>query len=353
MNDTTPWIIANRPIKIGVVGCGRIAENHFKAISQHKNLELSAVCDNNNNLLQEICAKYSVDGYNNLDELLTHSNTDLIVLCTPSGLHSAQTIKIAKAGKHILTEKPMATRWRDAMDMVRECDANNVRLFVMKQNRLNSTIQLLKEAIATNRFGKIYMANVNVFWTRPQEYYSQSKWRGTWEFDGGAFMNQASHYIDLLCWLLGPVRSIQAMMSTLARNIQSEDTGVLNIRWRNGAIGSMNVTMLTYPKNYEGSITIIGEKGTVKIGGVAVNEVKHWEFADKKPEDEKVASISYQTNSVYGFGHAIYYDNLIKSLQGIEEPLVDGREALNTFEVLIAAYRAARDNQTVYLPLEL
>jgi UDP-N-acetyl-2-amino-2-deoxyglucuronate dehydrogenase len=264
-----------------------------------------------------------------------------------------QTMAIAQAGRHVITEKPMATRWNDGIKMVRACDEAGVRLFVVKQNRLNATLQLLKKAIDSKRFGKIYMANINVFWTRPQDYYDQGGWRGTWELDGGAFMNQASHYVDLIHWLLGPVESVQAMMATLERNIEAEDTGVMNIRWRNGAMGSVNVTMLTYPKNFEGSITILGEKGTVRLGGVAVNEVQHWEFADSHPDDAKIKDASYQTTSVYGFGHPLYYNNVINSLQGLEKPLVDGREGLTSLELLIAAYRSARDGTTVHLPLEL
>lgn len=350
----TPWYIKDRKINIALVGCGRIAKNHFQAIEQHKDhLSLTAVCDTNAEALQQSASQYKVDGYHHIDEMLLHCNADIVALCTPSGLHPTQAIKVAQSGRHVLTEKPMATRWDDGINMVRACDDAGVRLFVVKQNRLNATLQLLKSAIEQERFGKIYMVNINVFWTRPQDYYDQANWRGTWEYDGGAFMNQASHYIDLLHWLLGPVESVQAMMSTLARKIDVEDSGVLNVRWRNGAMGSVNVTMLSYPKNFEGSITILGEKGTVRIGGVAVNEVQHWEFADTRPEDEDIKKASYQTTSVYGFGHPIYYDNVIQSIKGKEEPLVDGREGLTSLELLIAAYRSARDGQTVHLPLEL
>lgn len=350
----TPWNIKDRKINIALVGCGRIAKNHFQAIEQHKDhLSLTAVCDTNAEALQQSASQYKVDGYPHIDEMLLHCNADIVALCTPSGLHPTQAIKVAQSGRHVLTEKPMATRWDDGLNMVRACDDAGVRLFVVKQNRLNATLQLLKSAIEQERFGKIYMVNINVFWTRPQDYYDQGNWRGTWEYDGGAFMNQASHYIDLLHWLLGPVESVQAMMSTLARKIDVEDSGVLNVRWRNGAMGSVNVTMLSYPKNFEGSITILGEKGTVRIGGVAVNEVQHWEFADTRPEDEDIKKASYQTTSVYGFGHPIYYDNVIQSIQGKEEPLVDGRDGLTSLELLIAAYRSARDGQTVHLPLEL
>ena len=287
-----------------------------------------------------------------LADLLEKSDADIVVLATPSGMHPSQTIRIAEAGRHVMTEKPMATRWQDGMAMVEACDRAGVRLFVVKQNRRNATLKLLKNAMDKNRFGRIYMVNINVFWTRPQEYYDQDAWRGTWEFDGGALMNQASHYVDLLDWLIGPVESVQAYTGTLARNIQVEDTAVMNIRWRSGAMGSMNATMLTYPKNFEGSITIIGEKGTVRIGGVAVNEIQHWEFADEDEDDEKVKTASYETTSVYGFGHPLYYDNVIKALRGEAEPETDGREGLRSLELLIAAYLSSRDGRRVSLPLE-
>lgn len=236
--------------------------------------------------------------------------------------------------------------------MVVACDAAGVRLFVVKQNRRNATLQLIKQAVQKERFGRIYMVNINVFWTRPQEYYDSAAWRGTWEFDGGALMNQASHYVDLLDWLIGPIESLQAYTGTLERRIEVEDTGVISVRWRSGALGSMNVTMLTYPRNLEGSITIIGEKGTVRIGGVAVNEIQHWEFAEPDADDEKIKGASYQTTSVYGFGHPLYYDNVIKSMRGEAEPETDGREGLKSLEVLIAAYLSARDGRRIALPLE-
>ena len=350
----TPWIITDRKIKIAVLGLGRISKNHLQSIEQHhENLELVAVCDSRKEFVDTISKQYGVQGYLHLDEMLAHTDADMVTVCTPSGLHPMQTIQIAQSGRHILTEKPMATRWQDGVDMVRACNDAGVRLFVVKQNRLNATLQMLKKAIDEGRFGRIYMTNINVFWTRPQDYYDQDSWRGTWALDGGAFMNQASHYVDLAHWLIGPVQSVQAMMGTLERKIEAEDTGVLNIRWRNGAMGSVSVTMLTYPKNLEGSITILGEKGTARIGGVAVNEILEWTFAETRPEDEAIKAASYETTSVYGFGHPLYYDNVIKTLQGKEKALVDGQEGLASLELLIAAYRAARDGITINLPLEL
>jgi len=345
--------ITDRKIRIAIVGCGRIAKNHFGAIEKHAdNLELVALCDSNPHILEEHQQQYKVSGYRRLEELLNAEKIDLIVLCTPSGLHSAQAILAAQYGVNVMTEKPMATRWHDGVDMVKACDAARVRLFVVKQNRRNATLQLLKSAVDKKRFGRIYMVNINVFWTRPQEYYDSAKWRGTWEFDGGAFMNQASHYVDLVDWLIGPVESLQAYTCTLARNIEVEDTGVVSIKWRSGALGSMNVTMLTYPKNLEGSITLIGEKGTVRIGGLAVNEIQHWEFSESDPDDEKVKTASYETTSVYGFGHPLYYKNVIDVLHGEAEPETDGREGLRSLEMLIATYIASRDGKRISLPLE-
>ena len=350
MHDKT---IRDRKIRIAVVGCGRISKNHFGSIEKHANeFMLAAVCDVDTEVLEAHKTKYDVNGYSNIEELLLNEEIDLVTICTPSGLHPDQVVLAARNGVHVMTEKPMATRWSDGVRMVKECDAAGVRLFVVKQNRSNSTLQLLKRALSDNRFGRIHMVHLNVFWTRPQEYYDSAKWRGTWELDGGAFMNQASHYVDLLDWLIGPIDRVQAMTSTSGRNIEVEDTGVLNVRWRNGALGSVAVTMLTYPENMEGSITILGEKGTVRIGGMAVNDIQHWEFSDEMDYDADINNANYDTTSVYGFGHPLYYHNVIEVMRGRAEPDIDGREGLKSLEVLIAIYLSARDGKTVALPLE-
>jgi UDP-N-acetyl-2-amino-2-deoxyglucuronate dehydrogenase len=346
-------VISGRKIKTAVVGCGRISANHFKSIEQHgQDLKLAAVCDADLQLAERCAQLYQVPAFSNFEELVRQSDCDLVCLCSPSGLHSGQAIAAARMGKHVMTEKPMATRWKDGLEMVRACDQANVRLFVVKQNRRNHTLQMLKRALDEKRFGRIYLVHLNVFWTRPQDYYDSSAWRGTWEMDGGAFMNQASHYVDLLEWLIGPVSDVQAMTATLGRSIEVEDTGVMNVRWRNGALGSMCVTMLTYPQNLEGSITIIGEKGTARVGGVAVNQIEHWQFSVSQDYDAHIKDASYQTTSVYGFGHPLYYRNVVEVLRGQAEPETDGREGLKSLEVLIACYLSARDRKTVSLPLE-
>ena len=348
----TPAVQPEHRIRFAVVGCGRIAQNHFAALKQHAaRAELVAVCDNRPRALAEAVASTGAQGYVSLDALLAGSDAEVVVLATPSGLHSRQAIKVAQSGRHVLSEKPMATKWDEGVAMVRACRDAGVKLFVVKQNRLNATLQLVKRAVEQGRFGRLAMVNVNVFWTRPQSYYDAAPWRGRWDMDGGAFMNQASHYVDMVDWLVGPVDNVHAYTATLARDIEAEDTGVMSLRLRSGALASVNVTLLTHNKNFEGSITLLGERGTVRVGGVAVNKVEHWEFETAHEDDARVASASYGVESVYGPGHPLYYDNVINTLRGVANAAVDGYEGLRSLEVLIAAYRSARDGVRVGLPL--
>jgi UDP-N-acetyl-2-amino-2-deoxyglucuronate dehydrogenase len=347
-----PFPINDRPIRFALVGCGRIAANHIEALRQHAGrAEWAGVCDQRPQALQAAVERTGAAGFSSLAELLQGCDADVVVLATPSGLHPRQAIRAAQAGRHVLTEKPMATKWDEGMQMVRACRDAGVKLFVVKQNRLNPTLQRLKAAVDGGRFGRVHLVNVNVFWTRPQSYYDDAPWRGRWDLDGGAFLNQASHYVDMVDWLVGPVDSVHAYTATLARDIEAEDTGVMSLRLRHGGLASINVTMLTHGKNFEGSITIVGERGTVRIGGVAVNRIDHWEFAEPRPEDASIADASYATASVYGFGHPLYYANVIDTLRGEAQAQVDGYEGLRSLEVVIAAYRSARDGVRVGLPL--
>lgn len=346
--------LTGRPIKIGVVGCGRISKNHLEAISAlAPELELVGVADTAAAARDQAAIRYGVPGFSDIAELVTQRQPDIVALATPSGLHAQHAIVAAELGCHVITEKPMATRWQDGKRMVEAFDRAAKRLFVVKQNRLNATVQKLKRAIRSGRFGRIHVVTVNVFWTRPQAYYDSAPWRGTWEFDGGAFMNQASHYVDLLDWLVGPIESVHAFTATLARNIEVEDTGVASIRWRSGALGSMTVTMLTYPQNLEGSVTILGDRGTVRLGGVALNEVQHWQFETPEPDDIEAKASGYSVSSVYGDGHRAYYANVIDALRGRAKSETDGREGLRSLELLTAIYLSARDGRRVSLPLEL
>lgn len=353
MNLRRP-IITDRKIRVALVGCGRISKNHLQALrDQGQEFELVDICDSSTDALSRAEKETGLKGHSNFLSLLEKTSADLISLCTPSGLHPIQAIQAFESGKNVLTEKPMATRYQDARKMVELSDAKGLHLFVVKQNRLNPTIQLVKQAIQNGRFGRIYFVQANVFWSRPQSYYDSAKWRGTWEFDGGALMNQASHYIDLLDWLIGPVESVNSLTATLARRIEVEDTAVVGIRWRSGILGSANVTMLTYNKNLEGSILILGEKGTVKIGGLALNKIEKWEFEEKASGDDAVTSANYDPVNVYGSGHRPYYQNLADVFRGKAEAIADGREGLRSIELLAACYLSARKATRQSLPLEV
>lgn len=340
-------------INFALVGCGRISVNHIEALKKYQNeARLVAVCDTDAAKARKVSEENNFDYYTSLDDMLGRGDLDAVSICTPSGLHPIHGIAAARRKLHVITEKPMATSLKKADELITACDENGVQLFVVKQNRLNSTLQLVRRAIDKGRFGRIYMAIVNVLWSRPQAYYNEAKWRGTWEFDGGAFMNQASHYVDMLEWMIGPIDSVTAYTATLARKIQTEDSGVASIRFRSGALGSINVTMLTYPKNLEGSITIIGENGTVRIGGVAVNKIEHWEFRDYDDDDKLVETSAYNPPNVYGFGHTGYYRNVIDVLKGKAEPDTDGREGRKSLELILGIYKSAREGKSIPLPLE-
>lgn len=341
-----------REFKIALVGCGRISRNHLAAIAAVDGLTLTAVCDSVADRAREAGAEAGVPSFESYEEMLRKADCDAVTIATPSGLHPKHGVLAARAGKHVITEKPMAISLDGADELVRTCDDSGVHLFVVKQNRLNPPVQLLKRAIEKNRFGRIFLANATIRWARPQEYYDQAPWRGTWEFDGGAFMNQASHYVDLVQWLVGPVESVIAMTATLARKIETEDTGIAALKFRNGALGTIEVTMLTYPRNMEGSVTILGEKGTVKIGGTAVNQIEHWSFAEYDDDDKLVEGVNTNPPNVYGFGHEVYYRNVLAVLRGDAQPDTDGRAGRKSLELILGIYESARSGRAVSLPLK-
>ncbi|HEU4990175.1 MAG: Gfo/Idh/MocA family oxidoreductase [Gemmatimonadota bacterium] len=344
--------MTKRTFDLALVGCGRISKNHFDAIAKTDGLRLSAVCDVDEARARAAGTEHGVPWFTSVDDLLRDAACDIVALCTPSGLHAPQGVAAAKAGKHVLSEKPMATSLAAADELVDACDAAGVHLFVVKQNRLNPPIQLVRRAVEKGRFGRIYLANVTVRWQRPQEYYDAAPWRGTWEFDGGAIMNQASHYVDLIQWLVGPVESVVAKTATQARRIEAEDSGAAVLKFRSGALGVIEVNVLTFPRNLEGSITILGEKGSVKIGGTAVNKVEHWQFAEYDDDDKLVDSVNTNPPNVYGFGHLGYYQNVLAVLRGEAKPDTDGRAGRKSLELILAIYESARTGETVPIPLK-
>ena len=342
---------SEKTFRVALAGCGRISKNHFEAIDQVDGLELVAVCDTDPERAAQAGAQWNVPHYTSYEKMLKESKADVVTIATPSGLHPDQGVEAARAGKHVVMEKPMAISLTGADALVHACDKAGVQLFVVKQNRLNPPVQLLKRAVDKNRFGRIFMASCTVHWARPQEYYDQAPWRGTWEFDGGAFMNQASHYVDLIQWVMGPVESVIAKTATLARRIETEDSGIAILKFRSGALGTIQVTMLAYPRNLEGSLTILGEKGSAKIGGTAVNKIEHWEFAEYDDDDKQVEAANSTPPNVYGLGHQGYYRNVLAVLRDEAKPDTDGRAGRKSLELILGIYESAKTGREVPLPL--
>ena len=344
----------DKPVKIAVVGLGAVAKKHINAILTLSNyFQLVAVVDSELDIIEKNENELKVTGFNNIEEMLEKTDAKFIVLCTPSGLHAQQAITCTEYSRHVIVEKPMALSWSDGLAMQASASKAKVQLRIVHQHRVNPALQFLKQAIDSQRFGKIFQININVFWTRPQTYYDAALWRGTRQLDGGALMNQASHAVDFLHWLFGPIQSIQAMSATQARQIETEDSCVLNIRWQSGTLGSLNLSTLAYQKNFEASITVLGENGIVKLMGLANNEIVHWEFVDEiSDEKEKIFKINNDAFHFLKKSHYYYYANLIKELENDTAIfLPDAAEGVKTLEILVAAQRAAEQQITVNLPL--
>ena len=339
--------------KFALVGCGRISKRHSDLLANGciNNATLIAVCDVVASKSQELGIKFNIPHYTDMHTMMKSEDIDVVVVLTESGNHSDDVIALAEYGKHIVVEKPMALELSTADKMISACDKNNVTLFVVKQNRFNLPVLKLREAIEEGRFGKLVMGTVRVRWCRPQEYYDQDSWRGTWSMDGGVLTNQASHHIDLLEWMMGEVDSVFAMSTTRLVDIEAEDTAVATLKFKNGALGVIEATTATRPKDLEGSISIIGEKGSVEIGGFAVNQMKAWNFTDVKESDKQVLS-EYSTNSpnVYGFGHQEYYDHVVKALESKTRPLVDGHGGRKSLALISAIYESIETGKEIHLP---
>jgi UDP-N-acetyl-2-amino-2-deoxyglucuronate dehydrogenase len=340
-------------VKFALLGCGRIAKRHadLLASGQIKDGALASVCDVIPDRARSFGKSYNVPFYDNLDKMMQkEKEINVVSVLTPSGLHAEHVIRLAGYKKHIVVEKPMALTLADADEMIRQCDASGVKLFVVKQNRYNLPVQKLREAIVNKRFGKLVLGTVRVRWCRTQDYYNQDAWRGTWRMDGGVFANQASHHIDLLEWMMGEPESVFAKATTALVDIETEDTGVAIIRFKNGALGIVEATTAVRPKDLEGSISIMGENGSVEIGGFAANEMKVWNFTDAVPEDAAILE-KYRQNppDVYGFGHAAYLEHVVDSLINGRPALVDGLEGRKSLELIMAIYESIETDKEVFL----
>lgn len=332
-------------LKIAVVGCGRVSSRHFSSLEPP--FELAAVCDVDPRALEKATHEHNVPGYRSLEAMLNEVPLDVVALATPTGVHAEQTVLAARRGVHVVTEKPMATRWSDAQRMVTECERANVRLFTVKQHRYAPVVRALREAVESGKLGRIYDAHLSVLWSRPQAYYDLAEWRGTWDMDGGALMNQAIHYIDLMRWLVGPVESVHAYTATLARRIEVEDTAAISLKFRSGGLGTVNVTMLAHPNNFEASLTLIAERGIVRLGGLACGRVEHWAVEGVEAPTESGAP-----ETLYGDGHRDLYRDVARALTEGDSALIEGVEGMKSLEVVVGAYRSAQEGRRVGLPLE-
>jgi UDP-N-acetyl-2-amino-2-deoxyglucuronate dehydrogenase len=343
--------LTTAPLGFAIVGCGRIAQRYLELLTGPvAGARLITVCDVQRDRVEAAARKGEVPGYVDMHEMMRAHQSEIDVVCilTESGHHAVHAIALAQYGKHLLVEKPMALTLDDAQAMIVGCDRAGVRLFVVKQNRYNLPVIKLREALESGRFGKIVMGSVRVRWCRPQSYYDQDAWRGTWALDGGVFSNQASHHIDLLMWMLGEPMAVFAKTRTALVNIEAEDTGVAVITFRNGAIGVVEATTATRPKDLEGSLSVLGENGTVEIGGFAVNRMRTWQFVESHPEDEEVlGKFSENPPNVYGFGHQRYLEGVVSSLRCAGPRLVDGIEGMRSLELIVAMYESAATGKEV------
>jgi len=342
-------------LHFGLIGCGRISKRHSELLGhgQIASAHLSAVCDVKFPRAEAIGKEFGVPAYDDMNKMMMSEKIDVAVVLTESGLHAEHVIALAAYGKHIVVEKPMALTLSDADRMIAACDAAGVKLFVVKQNRFNVPVVKLRESLESGRFGKLVMGTVRVRWCRPQTYYSQDAWRGTWALDGGVLANQASHHVDMLEWIMGDVHSVFAMSRTALANIETEDTAVVVLRFKSGALGVIEATTATRPKDLEGSISILGEGGTVVIGGFAVNEMLTWNFTKPLPGDEDVLK-KYSVNppNVYGFGHQAYYEHVVSSIRNNTAHLVDGQEGRKSLELISAIYESIETRKEVIMGLK-
>ncbi len=341
--------------KFGLVGCGRIAKRHSEELGYGRIEDacLAAICDIVPQRARELGERFGIPYYTDMDEMMSKEEVDVVSVLTESGHHAEHVIRLSKYGKHIVVEKPMALTLDDADRMIAACHTNECRLFVVKQNRFNLPVMKLKSALDEGRLGKLFLGTVRVRWCRDQSYYDQASWRGTWAMDGGVLTNQASHHIDLLQCMLGSVESVQAKGLAAIADIEAEDTAVVILKFVSGALGVIEATTAIRPTDLEGSLSILGDMGSVEIGGFAVNKILHWNFRERLDEDEDVIE-KYSVNlpNVYGFGHRAYYESVVKSIRENSDHSVDGIQGRKVVELISAIYESIETKKEIFLPFK-
>ncbi len=343
-----------RKVSFAIAGCGSIGKRHASFIAENPEADLVGVFDIEFDRSSQMAKKYNCTQYNSYNELLQHSIVDIVSICTPSGLHAPMTIDAAMAKKHVICEKPMALCLEDAENMISSAESNNVNLFIVKQNRFNEPVAYLKKAVEAGKLGSIFMISSNVYWNRNNDYYSQEPWRGTWALDGGALLTQSSHFVDLMQWLGGCVISVYAKMGRYNHpKIETEDTGILMLKYASGVIGVLQYTTCTYPKNIEGSISVFGTTGSVKVGGGYLNQLDLWEVENTpRPEiTEVLKPNNYGTYQGSASNHGKVIQNVIDVLKRSDNIMTDGKDGMKSVEIMVAAHISARTGKEIKIPL--
>ncbi|KPJ64976.1 oxidoreductase [candidate division WOR-1 bacterium DG_54_3] len=341
--------MSDRKIEFGLVGCGSVSKKHILSIERIEDAEIKAICDVDPEIAKAVGEENGFPYYTDYLEMAEREDFDVFSILTPSGHHARAILELVRFGRHFVVEKPLALRIEDADKVIQACDKSGLKIFVVKQNRCNLPVRMLKAAIEAGRFGKIVMGTVRVRWCRRQSYYDEKKWRGTWANDGGVLTNQASHHIDMLSWLLGDVESVMALTTTRLAKIETEDTGVAVLRFTSGALGLIEATTATRPEDLEGSISILGEKGSVEIGGFYMNELKTWKFENPVPDDKVIFEKWGKNPNIWAWNHTEYMKDVVKSIKQNTRGLVEGLEGLKSLDMINAIYKSAETRKMVSL----
>ena len=344
-------------MKYALIGCGRISPNHIAA-AKANDLEFTGICDLDKEKMNEKALKFGIDmvrQYTDYHEMLEKEKPELVAIATESGRHAAIALDCIEAGCNLIIEKPIALSLADADAIINAAKRKNVKVCVSHQNRFNKSIQKIREAVEEGRFGRMFYGTAHIRWCRDENYYTQARWRGTWEQDGGALMNQCIHNIDLLRWMMGDeIDEVTGMTDRLNHDyIEAEDFGAALVKFKNGSYGIIEGTTDLYPKNLEETLYLFGEKGTVKAGGQSVNEIEEWRFADALEKTEEVITeFAENPPNVYGFGHTPLYADVVDAIRNDREPYVNAEAGKHALELVLAVYKSAAESRAVKLPLE-
>jgi len=342
-----------------LIGCGRIAVNHIKA-ALNNHLRIAAVCDVKPEAMESLLAKYGLeqDGgikrYTDYRRMLLENDFQLAAVATESGLHAQIALDCIDAGVNVIIEKPMAMSMADAEEIKRRSEEKGVKVCACHQNRFNTAVQETRRALEQGRFGKLSHGSIHVCWNRNRDYYTQAPWRGTWAQDGGCLMNQCIHGIDLLRWMMGD--EVDEVYGVTRRRfhdyLECEDVGMAVVKFKNGAVGTIEGTTNVYPKNLEETLYLFGQRGTVKLGGASTNHIDVWDFADERAEDAKNRGLQETASNVYGNGHTALYADVIDAIEQNRSPYVDAAAGRNALEMVLAVYQSSFTGKPVRLPLE-